>query len=97
MFNYPALWAIGDDFYFHETFGDTIYQVKGQELEPYRVFNFGERHLPKAERGKKEGNEEKLVITYVLETPDLIYSNVQRTFTMISQCTTGFIGNQMKR
>ena len=73
MFNYPALWAIGNDFYFHETFGDTIYQVKGQELEPYRVFNFGERHLPKAERGKKEGNEEKLVITYVLETPDLIY------------------------
>ena len=86
MFNYPALWAMGDDFHFHETFGDTIYQVKGQELEPYRVFNFGERHLPKAERGKKEGNEEKLTMTYVLETPDMIYfqcaKNLYNDFTM---------------
>ena len=73
MFNYPAVWAMGDDYHFHETFGDTIYQVKGQELEPYRYFNMGERYLPKAERGKKEGNEEKLSITYVMETPHLIY------------------------
>lgn len=73
MFNYPAVWAMGDDYHFHETFGDTIYQVKGQELEPYLYFNMGERYLPKAERGKKEGNEEKLSITYVMETPDLIY------------------------
>ena len=73
MFNYPAVWAMGDEYHFHETFGDTIYQVKGQTLEPYRYFNMGERYLPKAERGKKEGNEEKLSITYVMETPHLIY------------------------
>ena len=72
-FNYPAVWQVEDEFHFHETFGDTIYRVKGQELEPYRFFHLGERYFPKEERGKKEGNEDKLLITYVLETEDLIY------------------------
>jgi len=85
MYNYPALWAIGDDFHFHETFGDTIYQVKDHELEPYRIFDLGERHLPKAERGKKEGNEEKLTIVYVLETPDLIYFQCAKN--LYNDCT----------
>lgn len=86
VFNYPAVWAMGDDLYFHETLGDTIYQVKGQELEPYRFFHLGERRLSKEERGLKEGNEDKLTITYVMETPDLIYfqcaKNLYADFTM---------------
>ena len=85
-FNYPAVWEMEDGFRFHETFGDTIYQVKGMELEPYCFFNLGDRHLAKADRGKKEGNEEKLTITSVMETPELIYfqcaKNLYNDFTM---------------
>ena len=71
--NYPAVWEMEDGFRLHETFSDTIYQVKGLELEPYHVFNLGERRLAPADRGKKEGYEDKLSITYVLETNHLIY------------------------
>lgn len=85
-FNYPAVWSMDGEFRFHEELGDTIYRVKGQALEPYRYFDMGERHLPKAERGKKEGNEDKLTITYVMETPDLIYfqcaKNLYGEFTL---------------
>ena len=72
-YNYPAVWSMEDHFHFHEALGDTIYQVKGTKLEPYRIFNLGERKLLEEEHGKKEGNEEKLAIAYVMETPDLIY------------------------
>ena len=71
--NYPAVWEMEDGFRLHETFSDTIYQVKGLELEPYHVFNLGERRLALEDRGKKEGYEDKLSITYVLETNHLIY------------------------
>ena len=82
-FNYPAVWEMEDGFRLHETFSDTIYQVKGTELEPYRVFNLGDRCLAVEERGKKEGYEDKLSITYVLETNDLIYF----------QCAKNLYGN----
>ena len=72
-FNYPAVWEMENGFRLHETFSDTVYQVKGLELEPYHVFNLGERRLAPADRGKKEGYEDKLSITYVLETDHLIY------------------------
>ena len=71
--NYPAVWEMEDGFRLHETFSDTVYQVKGLELEPYHVFNLGERRLALEDRGKKEGYEDKLSITYVLETNHLIY------------------------
>ena len=72
-FNYPAVWEMENGFRLHETFSDTVYQVKGLELEPYHVFNLGERGLAPASRVKKEGYEDKLSITYVLETNHLIY------------------------
>ena len=71
--NYPAVWSVEDEFHFHEPFGDTIFQVKELKLEPYRIFDLGERKLSVVDRGKKEGNEDKLTMTYVLETPDLIF------------------------
>ena len=71
--NYPALWNVKDEFYFHKPFGDTIYRVKELKLEPYRIFHLGERRLSADKRGEKEGNEEKLSITYVLETADLLF------------------------
>ena len=71
--SYPALWYVGNEFHFHEPLSDTIFQVKDHELTPYRIFNLGERRMSEAERGKKEGNEEKLTVTYVLETADLLF------------------------
>jgi hypothetical protein len=71
--NYPAVWSVEDEFHFHEPLGDTIFQVKGLKLEPYRIFDLGERRLPAEDRGKREGNEDKLTMAYVLETPELIF------------------------
>ena len=71
--NYPALWQMEDGIRLYEAFSDTIYHVKGQTLEPYRAFNLGDRRHPAEERGKKDGNEDKLTMTYVFETEALIY------------------------
>ena len=71
--NYPAIWQMEDGLRFYEAFSDTIYHVKGQALEPYLTFNLGDRRHPEEERGKKDGNEDKLTMTYVLETEGLIY------------------------
>ena len=71
--NYPAIWPMEDGFRLLEAFSDTIYHVKGQALEPYLAFNLGDRRHPAEELGKKEGNEDKLTITYVIENKDLIY------------------------
>ena len=71
--NYPAIWPMEDGFRLYEAFSDTIYNVKGQALEPYLAFNLGDRRHPEEERGKKDGNEDKLTMTYVLETEGLIY------------------------
>ena len=71
--NYPAVWPMEDGFRLYEAFSDTIYHVNGQALEPYLAFNLGDRRHPEEERGKKDGNEDKLTMTYVLETEGLIY------------------------
>ena len=71
--NYPAIWQMEDGFRLLEAFSDTIYHVKGQTLEPYLAFNLGDRRHPAEELGKKDGNEDKLTMTYALETEDLIY------------------------
>ncbi len=71
--NYPAIWPMEDGFRLLEAFSDTIYHVKGQALEPYLAFNLGDRRHPAEELGKKEGNEDKLTMTYALETEGLIY------------------------
>ena len=71
--NYPATWPMEDGFRLYEAFTDTIYHVNGQALEPYLAFNLGDRRHPEEERGKKDGNEDKLTMTYVLETEGLIY------------------------
>ena len=78
--NYPAVWEMEDGFRLHEAFSDTIYHVKGLSLEPYRAFNLGDRRHPAEERGKKEGNEDKLTITYVTESKDLIYFQCAKNF-----------------
>ena len=71
--NYPAIWQMEDGFRLLEAFSDTIYHVKGQALEPYLAFNLGDKRHPAEELGKKEGNEDKLTMTYALETEGLIY------------------------
>ena len=80
VINYPALWQMEDGFRLHEAFSDTIYHVKGLTLEPYLAFNLGDRRHPVEERGKKDGNEDKLTITYVTESKDLIYFQCAKNF-----------------
>lgn len=70
---YPTLWHSGKDIHFRETFGDTIYQIKGNTAHPYLTFNAGQRQMPAEKAGKKEGTEEYVVTTYLMETPKNIY------------------------
>ena len=42
-------------------------------MEPRYIFNLGERHFPVEEHGYPESTKDYLVVTYVMETTDLIY------------------------
>lgn len=63
----PCLWTFDKKVYFKETFNDTIYYVSDNKLEPRFVFNLGKRHIDYENRYKVEGNEDKIVIDYILE------------------------------
>ena len=68
--HYPNLWNLNDKIHFHEIFSDTIFQFQDGLLTPRWVFQTGNRHLTmqKREIGLKDGTENSLVITDVLET-----------------------------
>ena len=70
---FDVLWSLGKDVYFREVFSDTIFRIKDRTLEPRYIFNLGERHFPVEEHGYPESTKDYLVITYVMETTDLIY------------------------
>lgn len=72
--HYPGLWNINNDIHFHEIFSDTIFHYHDGLLTPRWVFQTGDRHLSMRakETGSKDGNENKLVITDVIETNDKI-------------------------
>lgn len=70
---FDVLWSLGKDVYFREVFSDTIFRIKDKTLEPARIFNLGERHFPVEEHGYPESTKDYLVVTYVMETTDLIY------------------------
>lgn len=70
---YPTLWHSGKDVRFREVLGDTIYNIKGSTAQPYLTFNLGALKTPLEKAGKKEGTEEYIAITYVMETPKNIY------------------------
>ena len=70
---FDVLWSSGEDICFREVFSDTIFRIKDRTLEPLYIFNLGERHFPVEEHGYPESTKDYLVITYVMETTDLIY------------------------
>ena len=70
---FDVLWSLGKDVYFREVFSDTIFRIKDKTLEPACIFNLGERHFPVEEHGYPESTKDYLVVTYVMETTDLIY------------------------
>ena len=71
--NFPVLWSSDESTHFWEVFSDTIIRIKDRTLEPRYIFNLGERHFPVEEHGYPESTKDYLVITYVMETTDLIY------------------------
>lgn len=70
---FKVLWSSGEDICFREVFSDTIFRIKEKTLEPRYIFNLGERHFPVEEHGNPETTKDYLVVTYVMETTDLIY------------------------
>ena len=71
--HYPALWQQGEEVCFREAFSDTVFSVERNVLEPRCVFETGDRHFPVERKGQKEGTARYLTVTYVMETPQLIY------------------------
>jgi len=70
---YPVLWRHKGQTRFREAFSDTLFHVKGNALEPYLIFNMGERRFLPEYRENKDLSKECLVLTYVMETEKLLY------------------------
>lgn len=70
---YPVLWRHKGQVRFREAFSDTLFHVKGNALEPYLVFNMGERRFLPEYRENKDLSKDCLVLTYVMETDGLLY------------------------
>lgn len=70
---HPTLWHSDKNLRFREALGDTIYTIKGNTAQPYLAFNTGDRHFPAEKRGKKDGTEEFITITYTMETPRNVF------------------------
>lgn len=70
---FEVLWSSDEDICFREVFSDTIFRIKDKTLQPRYIFNLGEHHFPVEEHGNPETTKDYLVVTYVMETTDLIY------------------------
>ena len=75
--NFPimqlSMWENEGDIHFKELFVDTIYSLKDRTLSPLIAFNTGKWHWPAEERNKVEGNDDRLFISHVMETPKCIF------------------------
>lgn len=94
--NYPTVWNSGNDIHFREALKDTIFTIKGNEMQPYLTFNIGKWTLPTDKIGDKEGTEEYITVSYVMETPqNILFQCIQGIysrnipFTGIYDKTTG--------
>lgn len=75
-FNYmedPCLWSYNGNSYFKKRFNDTIYQIKDKRLQPYYIFDLGNKQIPYDERFKTEGMQDKISIEYILESPKALF------------------------
>lgn len=80
--NYPTVWNSGDDIYFREALKDTIYTIKGNSMQPYLTFHTGKWALPADKVGEKEGTEEYITVSYVMETPrNILFQCIQGLYS----------------
>ncbi len=69
----PSLWINDGGIRFRKSFNDTIYDIKGHEATPYIIFNTAQRHFPAEKIGQKEGTEDYVVVTNIMETPKRLF------------------------
>ena len=85
VFHPHVLWHSDGKTRFRNVYGDTIYTLKGKELQPYLAFYTGQWHQPVASIGEK-GTEDLFTVTYAMESPNSLFF----------QCIRGmFINNQV--
>ncbi|MCC8197453.1 MAG: 6-bladed beta-propeller [Tannerellaceae bacterium] len=69
----PCLWTFNREVYFKENFNDTIYQIKGDKINPVFVFDLGNRHCSYEDRFNIEGSQNKISIDYILEGKKVLF------------------------
>lgn len=65
------LWHTDNGLYFKNTYNDTIFQIKDQELTPSRIFQLGDYHWPYSERNNRK-QDQSILITQILEGKDIL-------------------------
>lgn len=73
-----GIWQNGGELRLKELFTDTIYTVKGNGLEKYRVFDTGKYHWPASERTQQENNADRLLVSYAMENERILYFQLIR-------------------
>lgn len=84
----PCLWTFGKNVYLKETFNDTIFSISKGRLDPRFIFNLGNRHLDYKNRYNAEGNEDKVVIDYVLEGKNTLFFAFQINYFNLKDSKT---------
>lgn len=70
---YPSLWLNNGGIRFRKAFNDTIYSIKGHDATAHTIFRTGQWHFPSEKMGQKEGTDDYLVVTSILETPKRLF------------------------
>jgi len=92
----PCLWAFDRQVYFKEYFNDTIYHIAGDQVHPRLVFNLGDKHWSYEDRYKGEGNQNKIVIKYILEGKNSLFFAFQTNYHHLDQAKN-YLGVYNKR
>lgn len=87
-----SLWQYKDKVRFWEPYCDTIYTIKDKTLVPYLIFNTGERHFPVERQGDGNGTTDFLTMTYVMETPQVVFFQFAKGFYSKSSESSMFDG-----
>lgn len=69
----PSLWLNENGIRFRKTFNDTIYNIKGHEATIQTLFHTGQWHFPTEKMGQKDGTDDYVVVTSIMETPKRLF------------------------
>ncbi|MDO4181618.1 MAG: DUF4934 domain-containing protein [Bacteroidales bacterium] len=83
-----ALWHSEGKTRFRDVYGDTIYTLKGKELQPYLAFYTGQWHQTVASIGEK-GTEDLFTVTYAMESPNSLFFQCIRGMLINNQVFNG--------